>query len=275
MKRVAWSGRIAVGTFALASASLVMAQAASGAANLPVPEQPKEMAALGDVDAGCVMATVDAYGRARDRQNEIPAEKREEVLDLPMRQMAFYSGKVSARLGDDRAASAVKFAAGAYFESAKFPKATPTVVWCFRSYLDQSSTGFVSRMNNVVASIGSTRGRDLPAMKPEELDRDSLCFIMISIALPGTLEAAKKDPKAVKGGRILGRGQHFYMGRLYGQPNQSAVEGSLAKAYLYSDQLAQRVDNKTGYDITMSCLDSYEATFQAMLAAASAGLPPG
>ena len=271
LKNFARRSVLAAGLASVAGAAL-----AAGAANtpLPVPPMPAEVSALGDPDAACIIASADMYSRAQARIAEAPADKREEYMELPMRQIAFYAGKITARLGDAAPALITRASSG-YVDKTKVADPSPTLRWCFRSYLDLSEAVFNKRFETALALIGKKRPADLPPKTPASLDPDAMCLIMVSVALPSTMEAAKTNPNAAKGVISLGRAQHFYIGRLMGAKDQSSVERNLADAYIYSGQLMATKDEKTAQGHGEACIARYQQITTLVLEAAKNGLPPG
>ena len=270
LKNFARRSVLAAGLASVAGTAL-----AAGAADapLPVPPMPKEVSALGDPDAACVIASADMYSRGQARINEAPADKRGEYMELPMRQIAFYAGKITARLGDSAPALVTRASSG-YVDKTKVADPSPTLRWCFRSYLDLSEAVFNKRFEAALALIGKKRPADLPPKIPASLDPDAMCLIIVSVALPSTMEAAKANPNAAKGVISLGRAQHFYIGRLMGAKDQSSVERNLADAYIYSGQLIPAKEQQTAQGHIKTCIARYKQTTSLVLEAAKKGLPP-
>lgn len=272
LKNFARRSALTIGLVSVAGTAL-----AAGAADTPlppVPPMPAEVSALGDPDAACVIASADMGSRAQAMINEAPADKREEYMELPMGQIAFYAGKITARLGDSAPAMVTRASSG-YVDKTKVADPSPTMRWCYRSYLDLSQSVFNKRVQTALALTGKNWTTDLPPKSLASIDPDALCLVMVSGALPLTMKTAKTNPKAAKGVISLGRAAQFYIGRLMGAKDQSSVERNLADAYIYSGQLIPAKEQQMAQGHIKTCIARYKQTTSLVLEAAKKGLPPG
>lgn len=250
------------GSFKPALGALLIVSMASGAAaqtgdQLQVPPKPKDIDLMGDPDAACVMGAVDSYGRITKGAKDLAEEKRNELLEISMRQLAFYAGKLTARMDVASGEQSVNTASKVYTRPNTIPDFTPIVVWCFRSYLEVIRTTFATRIR---AAEGLNKGKkpaELPAIDPLGVPHDAMCFALVSRALPATKEAAKTNPKAQGGVNDLARTQHYFIGKMTTNPDNAAVESQLAQAFLFGDQVYANGDEATARKYGMDCIDEY------------------
>lgn len=239
-----------------------------------VPPMPKEVVGLGDPDAACVMGSIDSYARIKTGAKVENEAKLSELLEMPLREVAFYAGKLTTRFAQPVAEQNVNTASRGYFDKTGLPDATPTVVWCFRSYIDATGAKFAERLDKILGLIKDKKPAEQPPIDPESLDRNALCFVLVSHAIPATQNAAKTNPAAARGVLDLTRSQHFYIGRMLSMPDQASVDSLLAKAFLFSAQLEQNRDDSTARKYGTACIETYKTTTSTLLNAAKADWKP-
>lgn len=265
-----------VRTIALTAALLAMngmALAQSGGpAILPVPPKPTEVDALGDANAVCFMASAEMASRTQSAAGSLPPDQRESVIETGFRQIAFYSGKLSLRVGENERAELLKATAGRFANRTLNPDSRSILQWCFRSYLAGASS-VKDRFEEAYRLAEKPLTAPSGPIDPATLDLDALCLVLIGVALPGTMDAARTNPGAAQGVSLLGRSQHYYFGRVLASPDQSTLSQKLSDAWRYAGQLGQANDNATGLAKATACTSQFSASWQTLFAAAAAGVP--
>lgn len=233
---------------------------------------PAELTKLGDKDAVCFLASTMAAASAQASIEKLPLEQRDGVMELSRRQMAFYIGKVSARFPEPQASTLVTSASTGFAGGVKTDR-LPIMRWCLATYSEDVNV-FQTRLADA-RKLAEKTDPKLSAIQASAIDEDALCFALVGVALPQTMEAAKTNPKAATGVKVLGRAQHFYMGRLLGKPLKGSIEQSIADAWNYTAALARAKDNTTAHAKVNACAAKLEQISPGYFQAALKGLPEG
>lgn len=233
---------------------------------------PAVLPQLGHPDTVCFFASTMAAAAVMAGTKTAAADMRDGAIELSWRQMAFYIGKVSARYPDPQASEQVTTVSGKFMAKGNTDSHVPMMRWCLGSYLGEVNA-FQNRLNTARKLAENGPGPKLAAISADTLDDDALCFALIGVALPQTMEVAKTDPMAARGVQALGRAQHFYMGRLLVKPLKVSIEQSIANAWDYTAVLNRSGDNTVGHAKVTACVDRMSQTMPGYFKAAEKGLP--
>lgn len=233
---------------------------------------PADMPKLGDKDAVCFLASAMAASSIQSAIEKLPPEQRDGVLELSRRQMAFYIGKVSTRFPEPQAASQVTATSSSFAADAKADR-RPIMKWCLATY-SEDVNAFQAKVTDA-RKLAEKTDPKVSAIQASAVDEDALCFALVGVALPQTMEAAKTNPKAANGVKVLGRAQHFYMGRLLAKPHKVSIEQSIADAWSYTAALSRANDNATANAKVNACAAKLEQISPGYFQAALKGLPEG
>jgi hypothetical protein len=251
-------------TMKLAALGAVVAALASTVArpaDNKMPEMPKEIAAVGDPDAVCLFASIDAHARVDIGTKEKSDPRHDEFIEMVMRQLAFYSGKLTAHTAADGTKALMRQARSGYFDKTKLKDTTTAVMWCYQAYVAAAGEDFPARADQSQTLAKEMAGQNLPAIKPEDLDPDSLCYMLVDHAIPGTTRAARTNPDAARSLQNLMRGKYFYIGRLMGAADQAGAQRRLADALRFSIQLEKASDARTvTQPLGTACMARYQDT---------------
>ncbi len=235
---------------------------------------PPEITKMGDKEAVCFLASTMAAAKVQAAIETAPVETRDGAIELSWRQMAFYMGKISAKFSEPQASEQVTAASRSFVAGGEKLDRRPIVQWCFRTYLEDA-TAFQTRLTNARKLATSGSGANLAAISVDAVDEDALCFALVGIALPTTMEAAKTNPSAAAGVKLLGRTQHFYMGRLLAKSHKVSIDQSIADAWSYTAALSRANDNATANAKVNACANRFKQINPGFFQAAQKGLPEG
>ncbi len=233
---------------------------------------PDSIPKLGEPDTVCFLGSTMAAAAAAYGVKDAPAERREGVMELAWRQMAFYIGKVSAKYPEPQAGEQVTAVSGKFMAKANTANQTAIMKWCLGTYAGEVNA-YQARLDAARKLTNKGSGAKLAAISVDMLDDDALCFALVGIALPQTMEAAKSNPQAARGVQLLGRAQHFYMGRLLAKPHKVSIEQSIADAWDYTATLSAAKDVQTGHAKVTACVDRFGQISPGFFRAAEKGLP--
>jgi hypothetical protein len=258
-----------------AVAQTVPKPAAIPATAPPAPlVMPPDIAKLGDADAICFVASANMAAIMATIVASAPANAqadRQKLDSFAQHQIAFAIGRLSGRVGDERAQTLANQAAKAYVRADTKIDKRPTMSWCLHNQSSQVNA-FPTYMNAgyKIAQERMARGRDTPKM--EAVDPDSLCLVLMGIALPGTIERAKQgDARAHDGVNLLEQTQAYYMGRTLSKARTTPIDQTLADAVLSVTPSYNAGDETTLMANARRCTSAYSVARVALFQAASKG----
>jgi hypothetical protein len=261
---------------ATALAGSVVAQTVPKPAAIPATAppaplvMPPDIAKLGDADAICFVASANMAAIVASAPTNAQAD-RQKLDGFAQHQIAFAMGRLIGRVGDERAQTLANQAAKAYVTADTKIDKRPIMSWCLHNQSAQVNA-FPTYMNAgyKIAQERMARGRDTPKM--EAVDPDSLCLVLMGIALPGTIERAKQgDARAHDGVNLLEQTQAYYMGRTLSKARTTPIDQTLADAVLSVTPSYNAGDETTLMANARRCTSAYSVARVALFQAASKG----